>query len=299
METEGLEAMTRSIWIAIAAVVALVLIVYFAADIWHAIWLVLTWTAGWTAYILVGLWITLMTVIGWLWTLLGAALQVAMPFLVSVVTFVVVVGAFVLGVGFLIVLSLMLAGYIGARLKEVGQQVHELRNEFRAETGRAGRDAAFLALITAICGLVAYMGTEEFLRHMSTVRFLAVSCIGLVVAKIFLFFPSRIPKFSGILLTFAILVGSIMFIGIRYQLAAGFAHLREVVMDPENQLKLMLAAIMSLFSLLTLLFPFTATEWRQLLAAPRSLLPDPSAANVSHVVALGQEGIARIEHRQE
>jgi hypothetical protein len=291
--------MTRPAWVtAIAALTGLLLIYLFAGYIWFAI----AWVASGIFGILGFLWRTIEIAAIWLWMLLAAALQASMYFLTIIVAFVMVAAAFVLGVGLLIVLALMLVGFIGARLKQVGEQVRELRHEFRATSDRAGRDGAFLALITLFSGLVAYMGTEEFLKHLSTVRFLAVSCIGLVAAKLFLFFPSLIPKLSGILLTVVILIGSITFIAIRYRLAAdfgpGFAQLRDVVIDPENELKLLLAVMIAVFSLLTLLFPFTLTEWRLLLATPRSRLPDLGPAQLTNAAEPMREVPARIEHRQ-
>src|SRR5450432_354870 len=112
-----LGTMTRSNWIAlIVAIAALALFIYFAGSITSAIWSAITWIGGWVGTILLFLWSVLTTVGGWIWTLLVMALQTAMPFLIFVATFVMVVGAFTLSVGFLMLLSLMLAGYIGERL---------------------------------------------------------------------------------------------------------------------------------------------------------------------------------------
>jgi hypothetical protein len=276
--------------------VALVLIFYFSENIWQAI----KWIAGWIGFFLWCLWEALATVLSWIWRLLVTALELAGSALVIVVAIVMVLVAFAMGIGLLMFLSLMMAGYIGGKLKEIGQQVRELHLEFRVESGRAARDAAFLTLVATLCALIAYMGTEEFLKHMSTVRFLAICGIGLVAGKIFLFFPSRIPKLSGVFLTIVILAGSTLFVGIRYRLAedfgSGFTHLREVIIDPENQLKLLLVVMIAMFSLLTLLFPFTATEWRRLLAVPRSQLSGPIPAELIQTVVLAQKDLAQIRH---
>jgi hypothetical protein len=278
--------MTRSSWITlIAALVGLALAVYFAPDIWFAI----KWIAVKTGRIIVILWTAFAAAVAWFWGLLGSALKLALPFLTTVVAFVIVAAAFALGIGFLAILSLMLAGYIGGKIKEIGQQVRELRVEFRVESGRTARDAAFMTLVATLCALIAYMGTEEFLKHISTVRFLAVSCIGLVAAKLFLLLPSRIPKLSGIFLTIVILVGSTVFVAIRYELAKGFANLSNAVTNPENELKLLLAVMVALFSLLTLLFPFTRTEWRQLLAVHRPEVPDLNSAKLSQIGTTAQQ----------
>jgi hypothetical protein len=97
-------------------------------------------------------------------------------------------------------------------------------------------------------------------------------------------------------------LGSILFIAIRYHFAdglrAGFLHLSTVAADPENQLKLLLAVMMALFSLLTLLFPFTRSEWQQLLAVPRAELPEPGAVGLSPAIVVAPEDPARIEHKQ-
>jgi hypothetical protein len=185
--------MSRTNWITIAAAaLCLLVIAYFAPNIWHAI----TWIGGGLGFVLWLVWVACATVLGWLWNLLGLGLQLAMPALTMVVAFLLVVAAFVVGAGLLIGLSLLLTGYLGAQLKEIGQQVRELHLEFRVETGRAARDTAFLTLVATLCALVAYMGTEEFLKHISTVRFLAVSCIGLVAAK--LFFSVADSKTGGV-----------------------------------------------------------------------------------------------------
>lgn len=290
--------MTRSNWIALAAaLIGLVLAIYFA----HGIWAAITWIVIGIADILVFLWDVFAAAMFWFWQLLVAALVAAMPVLIIVTEIVLVGIACALGVGVLAFLSLMLAQTIGNQLKVIGEQLQELRVEFRTESRKTGRDAAFLAVVAALSGLIAYMGTEEFLKHISTIRFMAVGCFGFAAAKIFLFFPSRAPKISGLVLTVILLVGSIVFFFVRYGFTGGFWHgitqMREIATAPENQLKLLLTVILAMFWFLTLLFPFTIREWRELLAAP-VLDPDrPSAAKLSQIGAPNE--IAQISLQTE
>jgi hypothetical protein len=290
----GAREMTRSNWIALAIIAAvLILLIYFRAEVWFGIVQVFSWIG--MAFLF--LWSILKAIVDWTLGLLGIALGLATAALQVVVAFLMVIAAAIIGIGILVQLSLLTTGLLGRKLGETAKQIRELRSEFLVESGRAARDAAFLALIATSSALIAYMGTEDFLKQVSTIRFLAVGCIGLVLSKIFLFFPARIPKWSGIALTAIVIAGSTMFVAIRYQLADGtmngFWHLRDVIVEPDNQLKLLLAAVIGMFALLTLLFPFTPNEWRQLLFVPR-----PQLESGEVVPALTQKEPALLEKKQ-
>jgi len=265
--------MTRSNWIALSVVaVTLILIIYFRAEILYGIGTFFTWIGIAALF----LWNVVAAAVGWILTLLGVALTLATSALQLVAAIFIVIAVAIVGISVLAQLSLQATDFVSKKFGETAKQMRELRTEFRIEAGRAARDAAFLALIATSSALIAYMGTDDFLKQVSTIRFLAIGCIGLVLSKIFLFFPSRIPKWFGIVLTVVILAGSLGFVAIKYKLADGtmngFVILHDVLIEPENQLKLLLATIIGMFSLLTLLFPFTPSEWRQLLvvAQPQS-----------------------------
>jgi hypothetical protein len=225
---------------------------------------------------------------GWLWSLLKAivniivaiaqvlinfflaALSIALPALYVIASTLIVVAAIVLAAALVVMLSVALAKSITGKLVELGEQVHQLRVEFKVESRQAAVDGAFLALVATLCSLVAYMATEDFLAQISTVRFVAACGIGLVAAKLFFFFPSRVAKACGIFLTSLILSGSIVFIATHYgfiqDVRTGLTNLQTVFFDPQNAVKVMLVSIIGLLWILTLWFPFTRAGWHRLLA---------------------------------
>jgi hypothetical protein len=202
----------------------------------------------------------------------------ALPILTIVAATAIILAAIVLAFGVVLVLAIAIAEAISKKLVVLAEQMRRLRVDFKAETRQTAVTGAFLALVAILCTLITYIGTDDFLDHVSAVRFFAACGIGLVAAKLFFFFPSRIAKASGLFLTFLILASSIALIVARYGfvqgMGVGFRNLRVVFMDPHNELKVLLCTLIALLSFLTLWFPFTRNEWRQLLAVPRQQLPD-------------------------
>lgn len=202
----------------------------------------------------------------------------ALPILYIVAATAIILVAIVLALGVVVFLTVALAEGISKQLAVLAEQVRRLRVDFKAETRQAARDGAFLALVATLCTLIAYIGTDDFLDHVSAVRFFAACGIGLVAAKLFFFFPSRIAKASGMFLTFLILASLIALVVTRYGFVqgtgAGFRNLRNVILDPHNEPKVLLSVLVALLSFLTLWFPFTRAEWQRLLTIPRQHLPN-------------------------
>jgi hypothetical protein len=250
--------------VTVAAFVALLIIYFFGGPIW-----------SWPAWIVRTFGNLLVAITVGPFNILLAAVHLALIPLSYVVAAVLVAAIAVLGLGAVVMLIIALARHIGEKLAALGQQIRELHVAFRLESKRTARDAAFLALIGALSAVIAYMGTEEFLRHISTIRLFAVCSMGLVAAKLFFFFPTRVAKGCGMLLTFLIIVGSTAFVAVRYEfthgVAKGFANLVNAFSEPQNEPKILLIAIIAILSLLALLFPFTISEWRRLLATPEQL----------------------------
>jgi hypothetical protein len=125
------------------------------------------------------------------------------------------------------------------------------------------------------------MATNDFLADVTTVRFMAISAFGFVIAKLVMFFPSRLAKGLGIVLNVMLLVAALMFVVIHYDLVNdarnGFIGLRRTIENPLNGLKLLLIAIVAVLSILSLFYPFTWREWRQLLTVERVARPEPAA----------------------
>ncbi|MDB5532606.1 MAG: hypothetical protein JWO28_921 [Hyphomicrobiales bacterium] len=247
--------MTRNSWIGIAlAVVAFALLIYFAGTIWYGIVLVAQ-----------GAW--------WLLSALGhfiyASTVLVLVILQIIAGWLIVALAVVSGVWCVAILATVLARQIARQLSDITKQVKDLHVNFREETRRNARDAAFLAVVGTFCGLVAYMATDEFLEEISTVRFFAVCAVGFAAAKLFMFFPSRIAKIVGVFLTAMLASGAVAFVIVHHHLIGdaqnGFAELRRVVQDPQNSLKLVLLAVIATLSALSILYPMTWSEWRRLL----------------------------------
>ena len=258
--------MSRPNWIAllIAAVLLLLIVYFFGGTIGSWLWSILKTIGSILALIATEL-----------FSLLVSALHLALIPLSYVVAAVLVIATGILGIGAVVTLTIALARHIGGNLAALSKQIRELHVEFRLESKRTARDAAFLALIGTLCAVIAYMGTEEFLKQISTVQFLAICGMGLVVAKLLFFFPSRVAKGVGMLLTLFLLVGTATFVLVRYEFvrdpAKGLANLSNVFLDPENELKILLVGIVAILSLFAVLYPFRISEWRGLLATPERL----------------------------
>ncbi len=225
---------------------------------------------------------------GWLWLAVITIFETTIHVIVTVGTaiFSIVVAAFslvshliitIVGiavVGIVIVgaiagvawIAIALAQLISTQLVALGDQLKELKFSL----GESAKDGAFLALVATLCSLIAYTGTDDFLNQISSIRFFAASVIGLVAAKLFLFFPWRIAKWCGLFLTFVIIAGSICYVAEHYRflhsLTGGFMNVGNAALNPNNEVKAVLFGIIAILALLTLLYPFTATAWRRLLS---------------------------------
>jgi hypothetical protein len=255
--------MPRSAWIAIAVVVVLALIFLFRHEVLWALNGLFGLIGGAFSF----LWWLISTFFGGIWKLLVAAVQLAWSILEFIVAGIVVLTASLLGIGAVVYLFLLLVRRIVEHLNDIATQVKALK----ANVGQSGKEATFLALVAILSALVAYMATDDFLGHLTTIRFVAMCCIGLVAAKIIMMFASRLTLYGGIVLTVVIIGGALGFIVERYKLArdfwAGLDTMTAVLLNPSNRSRLLLFAIILVLSVIALLYPFTIAGWKRVLSA--------------------------------
>jgi len=177
---------------------------------------------------------------------------------------------FVAAVGITGIAGTATARVVSTQLIALGEQLDRLRAGAKFDALQTAKDTAFLGFVAAVCGLIAYMGTDDFLKQISSIRFFAACGIGLVAAKLLLFFPSRLAKACGILLTLLILAGCVLFAAVHYEfdqgLMAGLMRVKNALLDRHNEQKVVLIAVIAMLSLLTLCYPFTLAEWKRLLS---------------------------------
>jgi hypothetical protein len=159
---------------------------------------------------------------------------------------------------------------VTTQLISFGEQLDRLRADAKFDALQTAKDTAFLAFVAAVCGLIAYMGTDDFLNQISVIKFFAACGIGLVAAKLLLFFPSRLAKACGILLTLLILAGCVLFAAVHYEfdqgMMVGLMRVKGALLDRHNEQKTVLMAVIAMLSVLTLCYPFTWAEWKRLLS---------------------------------
>jgi hypothetical protein len=244
-----------------AAPTATVLIVggfifyFFGRWIWSAIVTVINFLV----YVTVGLAKIIISIVVAVFSLIS-------HWIITIMAFAVVGLLIIAAIGFVTWVAIKFAQLITEQLKALGDQIKELKFNM----GESAKDGVFLALVAILCSLVAYMGTDDFLDKISSIRFFSAGVIGLVVAKLFMFFPWRITKWCGMFLTFLIIAGSIGFVVEHYNfsrgLMNGLVNMRDVALNPDNEVKALLLGIIATLAFLTLLYPFTLGAWRQLLS---------------------------------
>lgn len=184
----------------------------------------------------------------------------------------IVILCFIVAVGIAGVAGTATARVVTTQLIGFGEQLDRLRADAKFDALQTAKDTAFLAFVAAVCGLIAYMGTDDFLNQISAIRFFAACGIGLVAAKLLLFFPSRLAKACGILLTLLILAGCVLFVAVHYEfdqgMMVGLARVKSALLDRRNEQKTVLMAVIAMLSVLTLYYPFTWVDWKRLLSTP-------------------------------
>jgi len=217
------------------------------------------------------LWRLLTTVVLAVWIFIVGAFSIAYSTLLVIAG--VAISVFCAVVATVFVASIALWGF-GSLGRKLTAELRELRAEMKDEARRAARDATFIALLGVLSAMIAYMATDDFIQKLSTIRVLAASSIGYCAAKLFLLLPDRIAKLGGLLLTLVILTGSAMFLNERFDLvrdaATGFERLR-AVLQSADRIKLTILATIAVLSGLSLLYPFTWTEWKRLLRVEKNV----------------------------
>jgi hypothetical protein len=245
----------------VGAIVVLFIAFEFGPAIWHALVTVVAWAVNLLVSVVVGI---------------AHLFLAGFAMVVNVVT--AIVGALIVviavAVAFGIVALLVIEGtrVLSERVAALTTEMGALKMEFR----EGARDAAFIAILTLISGVIFYMATEDFMKQFSggfsTIRFLAASSVGFCVAKLFLLFPARISKIGGMALTCLIVVGSAILLNAKYDLVHdvlhGFPTVRSALAN-EEPVAWMIGAIIALFSILSLLYPFTLKEWKRILSIPQ------------------------------
>ena len=216
----------------------------------------------------------LYTAAGVVLTFFVQSFLIALSLLEVVAAGAIVALSFVAAVGIIGIAGAWAARLISAQLIALGEQLNRLGAEAKFDALQTTKDTIFLAFVAAVCGLIAYMGTNDFLNQISAIQFFAACGIGLVAAKLLLFFPSRLAKACGILLSLLILAGCVLFVAVHYEfdqgVKAGTMRVRTALLDRHNEQKVVLVAIIAMLSLLTLFYPFTWMEWKRLLStSPR------------------------------
>jgi hypothetical protein len=277
--------------------VAAIVVVFIAYEFAPAIWNVLATVGGWVVSLVIAVagWVVslVITVVGWVVGLVIAVVGWIVSLVIAVVVWIsnlfvagfALVGTFVTAIVAALIVGVALAVALGIvallviegtrllshRVVAMTAEMHALKMEFR----EGARDAAFIAILSLISGVIFFMMTEDFAKDfsgkVSTIRFLAASSVGYCVAKLFLLFPTRVSKIGGVALTCLIVVGSAIVLNARYDLVHGavgaFPNVRSALAK-EEPLSWMIGGTVCLFAALSLLYPFTLKEWKRMLSIP-------------------------------
>jgi hypothetical protein len=245
--------------------VAAIVVAFIAYEFGPAIFNALVTVVAWTANLVV-------MVIVWIANLFVFGFAMVVNFVTAIVAALIVVIAIAIALGIIGLLVIEGTRLLSHRLAAMTAEMHALKMEFR----EGARDAAFIAVLSLISGLIFYMATEDFIKgfstDFSTIRFLAASSVGYCVAKLFLLFPARASKISGVALTCLIFVGSAIVLDAKYELVhdavRGFPNVRSTLAKQEP-IGWMIGGIITLFAMLALLYPFTLKEWKRILSVPQ------------------------------
>lgn len=226
--------------------------------------------------ILLGIWNFILTILLAAWQFVLAVLQTGFSVFVTITTalieFLATVGA--IYIAFVIVLASLRS--IAKQVREVGQDLQGFRTIVSEETRLAGRDATFISILGVLAAAIAYVATSDFMTELSTIKFLAVSSIGYCASKLFMLLPARTAKASGVFLTLAIFALSIFFLNHRYNIVGdatrGFPATVELLRGADP-VKLSILGMIMILTAMSLLYPFSWTEWKRLLGWRTAAIP--------------------------
>jgi hypothetical protein len=245
----------------VGAVVVVFIAYEFGPAIWNALVTVVT-----------GIVNLVIAVIVWISSLFVAGFALVVNFVIAIAAALIVGVALAVALGISALLVIEGTRLLSHRVAAMTAEMHALKMEFRG----GATDAAFIAILSLISGLLFYMVTEDFMKAVSTnfsgIRFLAASSVGYCIAKLFLLFPARLSKIGGVALTCLIFVGSAIFLNVKFDLlhdaVRGFPALRGTLAK-EEPINWIIGAVIALFAALSLLYPFTLNEWKRMLSIPR------------------------------
>src|SRR5262249_53397861 len=153
-----------AIWNALVTVVAwtVSLVITVVAWISNALVTVVVWTVS-----------LVITVVVWISNLFLAGFALVGSFVTAITAALIVGVALALALGIVALLVIEGTRLLSHRLAAMTTEMHALKMEFR----EGARDAAFIAILSLISGLIFYLVTDEFMkafsRDFSTIRFLA------------------------------------------------------------------------------------------------------------------------------
>jgi hypothetical protein len=204
----------------------------------------------------------------------GVALSLIMSWVLTIVAVLVII-LFGIGLVALAIVVVFWAGSLAAN--QVGAKIDQFQKLFKKTSRENARDANVMAILAVLAALVLFASTNDFFevsfseKHehgspesanaATVIKLLGVISVVLVMGKLSLLIPMRLPKVLGLT---AIAIGVL---GIAACVVTRYPSLRELVVSGSMTGQTIALACIAALDTFSIGYPFTLRGWGRLLHA--------------------------------